>query len=197
MTRSAALWRPVAHGAALVGILAVAALVLHTTPDRELQHSPFRVQGSVGEPTSGRNILATVHSATRAEAVTAGNGWAGGTPGVWVVIDLSVQNVVDDVGAGVGTAVLRVGDTRFSASTRPDRATVAGMGLATGIPLSGPLFFELPDDVASSPDAANAVLEMAANSDPRVDSMLSIPVDLLDDAVLATLDTDFPEWGAR
>jgi hypothetical protein len=155
------------------------------------------VQGTVGEPASGRNILATVHSVSVAETVTAGNGWAGSTPGVWVVIDLSVENVVDDVGAGVGTAVLRVGDTRFSASTRPDLATVAGVGLATGVPLSGPLFFELPDDVAVSADAANAVLELAANSDPRVDSMLSISVDLLGDDVSATLDTDFPEWGAR
>jgi hypothetical protein len=190
-------WRHAANGAVLVAILSVAALVLHTAPDRDLQQSPITVPATLGEPATGRNIRATVHSVAVAESVTAGNGWAGSTPGIWVVVDLSVEAVATDEGAVFGTAVLRVGDTRFSASTRPGNATVVSVRLATGIALTGPLFFELPEDVASSDAAATATLELALNSDPRVDSLLVMPVDLGELAVEESLDADFPEWGDR
>lgn len=191
-------WRHAANGAALVAILSAAAIVLHTTPDRDLQQSPISVPGTLGEPATGRNIRATVHSVAVTEAVTAGTGWAGGTPGVWVVVNLSVEAVETDEMAILGTALLRVGDTHFSASTRPGRtATVVGGRLATGIPLTGPLMFEVPADVASSTSAADATLEFAISSDPRVDSLLVVPVDLGDLPVQESLDVDVPEWGAR
>jgi hypothetical protein len=192
MTR---VWRHAANGAALVAILAASAAVMHSAPDRDLQQSPITVRGTIGEPVSGRNIEATVHSVVATEAVTAGNGWAGTTAGVWLVVDLSVEAVVDDEGAILGTAVLRVDDTTFSASTRPGLATVTGVGLATGIPLTGPLMFEVPADVASSAGARTATLELAMNSDPRVDSLLVIPVGSGDLRVQEHLDVDFPEWG--
>jgi hypothetical protein len=189
-------WQHAANGAALLAILAVSAVVMHSAPDRDLQQSPISVPGSMGQPVSGRNIRATVHSVAATESVTAGNGWAGTTAGVWIVVDVSVEAVVDDVGAVLGTAVLRVGDTTFSASTRPGRATVAGVGLATGIPLTGPLLFEVPDALRSSEAATTATLELATNSDPRVDSLLVVPVGFGDLAVEESLDLDVPEWGS-
>jgi len=190
-------WQYLVNGTALVAILSVAAVVMHSAPDRDLQQSPIRVAATLGEPASGRNIHATVHSVAVAETVTAGNGWAGTTAGLWVVVDLSVEAVVDDVGAALGTAVLRVGDTSYSASTRPGDATVAAVGLTTGIALTGPLMFELPTDVVSSDAAATASLELATNSDPRVDSLLVVPVDLAALEVRENIDVDFPEWGVR
>ncbi|WEO75795.1 hypothetical protein BJQ94_10395 [Cryobacterium sp. SO2] len=190
-------WRHAANGAALVGILALAAVVLHTAPDRELQQSAIVVPGAVGEQASGRNIAATVHSVAVTETVTAGNGWAGSTPGVWVVVDLSVQALVDDQGAPLGTAVLRVGDSGFSASIRPGDATVAAARLATGIALNGPLMFELPADVVAGAAAGSARLELAANSDPRVDSLIVVPIDLSVLEVQPSLDVAFPERGSR
>jgi hypothetical protein len=196
MSRRSTRWRHVANGAALVAILSVASFVLHSAPDRELQQSPIAVPGTIGEPVTGRNIRATVHSVAVAETVTAGNGWAGSTPGVWVVVDVSAEAVETDTGATLGTAVLRVGDSTFSASTRPDNATVARVRLATGIPLNGPLMFELPEGMASSAEAAEATVELALNPDPRVDSLLVVPVDLTGLPVQENLDADFPEWGA-
>ena len=190
-------WRHAANGAVLLVILSVASVVLHTAPDRDLQQSPIVVPATLAEPASGRNIRATVHSVAVTDAVTAGNGWAGGTTGVWVVIEVSVEAVVDDQGASLGTAVLRVGDTGFSASTRPGNATVASVGLATGIPLTGPLMFELPADVVSASVAAGATLELATNADPRVDSLIVVPVDLAALDVQPNLDVDLPRWGAR
>jgi hypothetical protein len=197
MTGPVPRWRHAVNGLALVGILAVAATVLHTAPDRERQQSPIIVDGALGERASGRNIAATVHSVTVTEAVTAGNGWAGGTSGVWVVVELSVEAVVTDQRAVLGTAVLRVGDSGFSASTRPGRATVAATSLATGIPLTGPLMFELPADVAAGASAAHATLELAANSDPRVDSQIVVPLDLTDGDLQTSLTVASPEWGAE
>ncbi|POH65623.1 MULTISPECIES: hypothetical protein [Cryobacterium] len=197
MTPPIARWRYAANGAALLAVLSVASVVLHTTPNRELQHSPMVVAATLAEPASGRDIRATVHSVAITEAVTAGNGWAGSTPGVWVVVELSVEAVVEDRDRTLGTAVLRVGDTEYSASTRPGTATLVSGRPATGIPLTGPLMFELPADVVSAPAAERATLELARNSDPRVDSLLVMPVDLAALDVRPSIDVDLPHWGVR
>lgn len=197
MTAPTSPWRHAANGVLLTAILAVAALVLHTTPSREVQQSAIVVPGVVGEPTSGRNIRATVHSVSVAESVTAGNGWAGSTPGVWVVVDLTVQALVVDEKTALGTAVLRVGDVSFRASIRPQKGTVAENRLATGVPLNGPLMFEVPTDVVARTAAKTATLEFATDSDPRVDSLLVVPVDLTALVVQPDLEVAFPEWGAR
>ena len=197
MSVAASPWRHGANGVLLAAILAIAALVLHSTPSREAQQSAIVVPGVIGEPVSGRNIRTTVHSVAAAESVTAGNGWAGSTPGIWVVVDLTVQALVDDENTALGTAVLRVGDVSFSASTRPQNGTVATEQLATGVPLRGPLMFEVPADIVAGPAATTAKLEFATDSDPRVDSLLVVPVDLTALVVRPDLEVDFPEWGAR
>ncbi|QYF75054.1 hypothetical protein [Cryobacterium sp. PAMC25264] len=197
MTASPTLRRHAANGVLLTAILALAALVLHTTPSREAQQASIVVPGVIGEPASGRNIRATVYSAAVAEEVTTGNGWAGATPGLWVVVELTVEAVVDDKAASLGTAVLRVGDVSFSASSRPQDSTVADMRLATGIPVSGPLLFEVPATVVHSTAASTATLELAIDSDPRVDSLLVVPVDLTDLVVQHELELSFPEWGSQ
>ena len=45
--------------------------------------------------------------------------------------------------------------------------------------------------------AADATLELAVNSDPRVDSLLVLPVDLAGLDVTPSIDVEYPEWGAR
>lgn len=197
MTAPTSPWRHAANGVLLTAILAIAALVLHTTPSREAQQAAIVVPGVIGESVSGRNIRAMVHSVAVAEAVTAGNGWAGSTPGIWVVVDLTVQALVDDENTALGTAVLRVGDVSFSASTRPQNGTVAKEQLATGVPLTGPLMFEVPTGVVAGTAAKTAKLEFATDSDPRADSLLVVPVDLTALVVQPDLEVAFPEWGAR
>ncbi|MET0956347.1 MAG: hypothetical protein ABWY68_10390 [Cryobacterium sp.] len=197
MTASRPAWLHAVNGATLVAILAVAAVVLHTTPTREMQQSAVRVAGAIGETTSGRNIRATVDSVELAEAVTAGNGWAGTTPGVWVVVELQVEALVDDEGVFLGTALLQIGDVSYAASVRPQTASLANGRLITGIPVTGPLMFELPVDAVSGRDAAAAQLQLAVNDDPRADSLLVMPVDLDALTVQSSLEVDYPEWGQR
>jgi hypothetical protein len=197
MTRRRFELRHVANGAALVIILVIAGGISHTTPDDEQQQGPIIVRGELGETMSGRNIRATVDDVRIAESVTASNGWAGSTSGVWIVVDLSVEAVVDDFGVSLGTAVIRVGDTTWSASPRPDDGTIAETSLDVGIPRSGPLMFEVPRDLVSSEGGRTAQLQLGEDSDPRADSLLVIPVDLALLDVEKSIETSEPVWGTR
>ena len=195
MTRPTLNWRHVANGAGLVVILVIAGVVAHTTPDDEQQQAPLPVRGQVGETLSGRNIAATVDAVRVAESVEASNGWAGPTAGVWVVVDASVEaNVTESI---FGYARLKVGDVTYSASTRPDRATIAATGLSVGIPWTGPLMFELPRPLVSGDASRTAELQLAVDADPRADSMLVMPVDLSAIEIETVVETERPVWGAR
>jgi len=195
MTRPTLNWRHVANGAGLVVILVLAGVVAHTTPNDEQQQAPLPVRGQVGETLSGRNIAATVDAVRVAESVEASNGWAGPTSGVWVVVDASVEANVTE--SNFGYARLKVGDVTYSASTRPDRATIAATGLSVGIPWTGPLMFELPRLLVSGDAARTAELQLAVDADPRADSMLVMPVDLSAIEIEKVVETGRPVWGAR
>ena len=197
MTRPKLNWRHVANGAGLVVILVIAWVVAHSTPSEAEKQAPILVHGEIGETLAGRNILATVNEVRIARSVEASNGWAGGTTGVWVVADASVEARVDSLDPTLGYARLRVGDTTFGASTRPGDGTIAATGLSVGIAWTGPLMFELPLDVVSSAAGADAELLLAVDSDPRVDSMIVIPVDLNALEVEESVETERPVWGAR
>lgn len=197
MTRTTLNWRHVANGAGLVVILVIAGVIAHTTPSVAEKQAPIAVHGVLGETVSGRNILATVDEVRVARSVEAANGWAGGTTGVWVVVDASVEARVDDRDATLGYARLRVGDTTFSASTRPGDGTIAAKGMSVGIAWTGPLMFELPLDVVTSAAGADAELQLGLDADPRVDSLIVIPVDLNALDVDESVEAERPVWGAR
>jgi hypothetical protein len=195
MTRMTALKR-VANGVGLVVVLAIAWCVTQTTPTEEEWQAPIVVSGDIGETLTGRNIEAVVSEVRIAESVTASNGWAGPTSGVWVVVDTSVSSVVDDFGVSLGTAELVIDGITYSASERPDDGTIARAPLTTAIPLTGPLMFEIPRDLVESEAAASATIQLAVNSDPRADSLLAITVDLSALPLLPSVETDEPIWGA-
>lgn len=195
MTRMTALKR-VANGVGLVVVLAIAWFVTQTTPTEEEWQAPIVVSGDLGETLTGRNIEAVVSEVRITESVTASNGWAGPTSGVWVVVDTSVSSVVDDFGVSLGTAELVIDGITYSASERPDDGTIARAPLTTAIPLTGPLMFEIPRDLVESEAAASATIQLAVNSDPRADSLLAITVDLSALPLLPSVETDEPIWGA-
>jgi hypothetical protein len=195
MTRMTALKR-VANGVGLVVVLAIAWFVTQTTPTEEEWQAPIVVSGDLGETLTGRNIEAVVSEVRIAESVTASNGWAGPTSGVWVVVDTSVSSVVDDFGVSLGTAELVIDGITYSASERPDDGTIARAPLTTAIPLTGPLMFEIPRDLVESEAAASATIQLAVNSDPRADSLLAITVDMSALPLLPSVETDEPIWGA-
>lgn len=189
--------RMVANGAGLVVVLAGAWLVAQTTPSPEQWQGPFVVHGELGETVTGRNIEASVTEVRIAEEVVASNGWAGATTGVWVVVDASVATVVNDLGGLFDGATLVINDTVYSASLRPDTATLAGRPLSTGVPLAGSLMFELPRDLVHSIGAEDAVIRLSLNDDTRTDSLVEVAVDLTELPILPRVETDTNVWGAQ
>jgi hypothetical protein len=187
--------RHILNGALLVVFLAVGWVVLHSAPTDAQWQAAIPVTGEVGQTLTGRNIEATVSSIRIADSVTASNGWAGETTGVWVVTDVSVAAVLTDYGVSLGTAQLQIGDTLYAASERPDRGTIEGTTLSVGLPQTGPLMFEIPRAALQGDDARGAELQLAANGDPRTDSMIVVPVDLTAIAHEPTITTDAPVWG--
>ncbi|WP_440710766.1 hypothetical protein [Herbiconiux sp. YIM B11900] len=190
-------WRSALNGLVLVAVLVVAGVVAHTAPTKGLWQAPIAVAGAVGQEVAGRNIVATIDEVRVAEQVTAANGWAGETTGVWVVVDAGVASVVTDEAARLGSARLQIGGTSFSASTRPGLGTIADQSLTTGIALTGPLMFEVPPELLATEDAHRASVQLALDEDRRVDSQIEVPVDLgalpLEDSV----ETGRPVWGVR
>lgn len=188
-------WRHALSALVLVGLLAVAGVVADTAPSGGGWQAPVEVEGRLGETVTGRNIEATVRSVRAADSVTTSNGWQGATTGVWIVVDLSVAAVVDDRASLLGGAVLRIGDRSYSASDRPGLSVLAERSISVGVPLTGPLLFEIPRDDLGSADGRGARLELGLDADPRVDSLLVVPVDLTELTAVPTIETDEPVLG--
>ncbi|MCS5713595.1 hypothetical protein NVV95_03385 [Herbiconiux sp. CPCC 205716] len=188
-------WRHALSALVLVALLAIAAVVSDTAPRGGGWQAAIPVEGRVGDTLVGRNIEATVHGVRAADSVQTANGWQGATTGVWIVVDLSVSAVVDDRAALLGNASLRLGDRRYSASDRPGLSALAGLPLSVGVPLTGPLLFEVPRADLDSADGRGARLELGIDSDPRTDSLLVVPVDLTALTTEPSIETEAPLLG--
>ena len=178
-------WASWAVGAALV---AAAWGVAAFTPPEEAAEDPFPVAVDVGERGEGRNIAITVEDIRRAESVSAGE-WS--ADGNWVVVDLDAEAVVSEFGTLLTLATLEVDGRTFSASERPD--SLLRGPLAVGIPRSGSVAFELADDV----DSGEAVVTFGLDTDPRLDSLIVLKVDLGAIDVEPDAALRSTEWSAR
>jgi hypothetical protein len=190
-------WRRLGNGLGLVVLLAIGWVVSQSTPSEEVWAGPIEVSGEVGESLAGRNIEAVVSEVRIAEEVVASTGWTGTTTGVWVVVDASASAVVQEFGTTLGTAELVVDGTTYSASTRPDTETLAKKGLTVGVPLTGPLMFEVPRELVTSQLAQNSHILLAVNSDPRSDSLIVVEVDLTALPIMPSVETGELVWGAQ
>lgn len=175
-------WAPWPIGVILVIAAWFVALV---TPGEERVTSPFPVTAAVGDEGAGRNIAVTVTDMHRAAEVTAG-GWS--AEGNWLVVDLDVASVVSESGTLLSHLELVVDGVRYGASERPESLRRAG--LSAGIPRSGSLAFELPEDLIDG----DAVLELAIDGDTRLDSMIVVPFDLADVPDVGAAELTETKW---
>lgn len=178
-------WVGWAVGGALIAAAWGVALI---TPPEDAFERPFPVTVEVGERGEGRNIAITVRDVRRAETVSAGE-WS--AEGNWVVVDLEAEAVISEFGTLLTLATLEVDGRTYSASERPD--SLRRGSLAVGIPRSGSLAFELADDV----EPAEAVLTFGLDTDPRLDSLIVVPIDLRESDVEADAELQPTEWSTR
>lgn len=159
---------------ATIVLLIAAGIVSASAPAEDAEADPFFVTGKIGEPVTGRDIVATVTDARTTTLLTAADGWR--SEANWLVVDLEAASVTGPLLADITGAVSLHGavfvlDGReFRASERMD--SLFGQRLNPGVPYAGALAFEL------SELAGTGVLQLSLTSDRRVDSVLEVPIDL-------------------
>lgn len=154
------------------------------TPADDANEAAFEVVVDVGEPGIGRNIAVTVTDVQRAESVDAG-AWR--ADGDWLVFDVDAEARQSEFGVALRLATLDIDGTTFRASERP--ASLFEQALAVGIPRSGSIAFELPSGTTGI-----ATLRLGVNSDPRLDSVIVLTVDLADVAVDSEVELATSDW---
>lgn len=168
--RSAAAW------GVGIALLALASLLLRLVPTDAQSEQPFTVTAAVGEAAAARTFTVTVTGAELVDVLSAGE-WR--QPGNWLVIDLTVEGVGSDASSYLGRAAFvheaGVGDDaqrrEYRASERfPSLVTDP---LVTGVPRTGSIAFELPADATGE-----GAVELAQHGDTRLDSLVSVAVDL-------------------
>lgn len=174
--------------AAGAGLVAAAWGVAAITPAQDAEEEPFVVTAVVGERAVGRNIAITVTDVTRADEVRAGEWRAEGN---WVVVDLDAEAVVSEKGTLLALATLEVGGRTYGASERPE--SLLRESLAVGIPQSGSVAFELAADVTGGP----ATLRFGETTDPRLDSLIAVDIDLADLDSAADVELEPTAWSTR
>lgn len=160
-------WVAALGGAALVVAAWAVALV---TPDDEAAERPFVVPVAVGDRGEGRNLAIVVTGLRAADAATI-DGWQ--ATGPWLVVALEAAAMRSETGSQLSHATLAVGDRTFRASERPPD-TLFRSSLAVGVPRSGSIAFELPDEAFGDDEA---VLRLGLSDDPRLDSLIELSFD--------------------
>ncbi|WP_322409044.1 hypothetical protein [Microbacterium invictum] len=143
--------------------------VLQITPSQDDAEAPFPLAAAIDEATSARGFVVTVTDVRLASRAVAG-GWS--AEGTWLVVDLRAEATQDETGTILAHAELVIEGVAYRASERP--ASLLRGGLTPGIPREGSLAFELPGDVARD----TATLELGISDDPRLDSLVTLDLDL-------------------
>jgi hypothetical protein len=153
--------------ALLVGAWAIVKVTLPVDSAQE----PFVTAATLDETASARNLVVTVTDVHAARAVTDDAGWS--ADGAWLVIDLDAAAQVTQQGASLRTATLVVGNRTFSATERG--TTFLDQALVTGVPRSGSLAFQLPDDAWTE----HGTLRLGL-ANPVLDGVIEMRIDLAD-----------------
>jgi len=165
----------------VVWLLTVALLVVAwgvskvTLPD-EATIAPFPVAATLGEQSTTRNLAVTVTDVRLAKRVTDAKGWS--AEGSWLVVDLEAASVVTQELSTLTFAQLVIGDRTFSATDRG--TTFLAQRLITGVPRSGSLAFELPEDALTGSATLRLGVPSGAPGEVLLDGVIELPV-LLDD----------------
>ncbi|MDF2509257.1 MAG: hypothetical protein K0Q52_3116 [Microbacterium sp.] len=160
-----------------------------TLPD-DAPNAAFPTVAQIGEEAATRNLVATVTDVHLADRVTDVKGWS--ADGTWLVVDLeAATGVTQDLGT-LRLAELTIGDRTFSATDRG--TTFVEQRLVTGVPRSGSLAFELPDDVTGGRAMLRLGVPGAAVGEVLRDAVIELSIDLAALPVEAEVLLDENGW---
>lgn len=154
-------------------VLAGAAALVAVTPDD--MNGPFVLTGGPGHPVTARlatvevlDVQLTEHLEVPFDDVD------GSTDGVWMVVDAVVTPALGRL--SLSGTILRIGRLTFSASEILGSDSMLTQRYGAGISQRGPFVFELPRSALAGAGSATIVFE--TTSDPRLDSVPAVVVDL-------------------
>lgn len=187
-----------------LAMLVAAWFVAGATPDGEQRLAdPFPVTAETGVAVEGDNLAVTVHEVRLADRVSAGGWYA---EGVWLVVTIDAA-LTEREPAVLRNCYLRVGERSFLASERlryfDAEAAIDGQGLHVGIPQTGSLAFELPEDIVETSGASSATLQLALGSaiaslspdqNHQGISVIELPVDLTALTLVGEVEITGTEW---
>jgi hypothetical protein len=158
-----------------IGILVLAGVVVALEPPEQAEQGPFVVDVAQDALGVGRNIEATISNVRLANVVELDeiDGWRGETEGVWVVADVTAATRANPTGL---SSFLLIDDLEFRGSDRMGTDGIESWILATGIPTTGTVLFEIPLELAERTTAARVMV--GTSGDWRLDSVISTTVDL-------------------
>lgn len=155
-----------------------------TLPD-DASTAPFPAAAQIDETVTTRNLAVTVTDVHVAERVRDVTEWS--ADGSWVVVDLEAAGVLTQDEGSLLRAQLVVGDRTFGATDRG--TTFLDQRLVTGVPRSGSIAFELPEDAL----AGSAILRLGMSDEVLLDDVIELPIEL--GAVPVETEVTFDENG--
>ena len=167
-------------------LLAAAWSVSKATLPDDASTAPFPAAAEVGEAVTTRNLAVTVTDVHVANRVRDAEGWS--AEGSWVVVDLEAAGVLSQDEGSLALAQLVIGDRTFAATERG--TTFLDQRLVTGVPRSGSIAFELPDDAL----AGFATLRLGTADEVLLDDVIELTIELDGLPVEAEVALDENGW---
>jgi len=189
---------------ALIVALGLSGLAVATAPDNDDTVGPVVSTAPSGETATTRQFSARVDEVSLAQEIDVSYGANSfsflteqlPTEGVWVVVDVTITNTYGPI--LLHYSQLRIGGVEYRTTSLLPTPTVVSHRFGPGIPVRGPLVFEVPASVLESDAAAHAVLDIRATLTPQLDGVTVHDLDLsgltVDDSVVlggATVEEGF------
>ncbi|NYF17014.1 hypothetical protein HDC37_001842 [Microbacterium sp. AK009] len=170
-------------------VLVVAAWgVIQITPTQDDAETPFPLAAGIDQAATARGFAVAVTDVRLGARAVAG-GWS--ADGTWLVVDLEAEATHEEDGTVLDRADLTIDGVTYRASERP--SSLFGSGLTPGIPRQGSVAFELPSDVVRRA----ATLELGLNEDARLDSAVTVSIDLAELELLDEVEVRETAWASR
>lgn len=167
-------------------LLAAAWGVSKATLSDDASTAPFPATAEIGETVTTRNLAVTVTDVHVADRVRDARDWS--AEGSWVVVDLEAAGVLTQDERLLQLAQLVIGDRTFGATERG--TTFLDQRLVTGVPRSGSVAFELPEDAL----AGTATLRLGTADEVLLDDVIELTIELDGMPVEAEVMLDENGW---
>lgn len=173
--------------------LVAGAWALHTiTLDDDDALSDLVTTAAVGAAHASDNLDLTVTDVRAGRSVVDASGWS--TDGIWLVVDLDAAAVHTQTGASVNVAELVIGERTFTASERP-ASMLRAFPLVPGVPRSGSLAFELPNDLLTDGElTGTATLRLGSTPLSSLRPVIEIALDLASIPLQSQVTVAEPGW---